>query len=218
MVSGEDALHLALADRGRRVAADGAARADRRHVLDVPRPSVEAVERRGERADRAELDHVAGERRAVRLVLEGRDLRVGPAIPRDELTVLRDVLREPCAAVAEDAALAVERDERRDRDRLVERVLLEASSACCPGPWRNVRSWSGHSPPLSQTGQSSGWFTRMNSSVASWPSAAFADVALVLITMSGATVSVQAACSFGAPSISTRHIRHAPTGGPSRGS
>ena len=44
-----------------------------------------------------------------------------------------------------------------------------------PGPYLNVRSWSGHSPPLSQTGQSSGWLTRMNSSVASWPSAAFAE-------------------------------------------
>ncbi len=87
-----------------------------------------------------------------------------------------------------------------------------------PGPKRNVRSCSGHSPPLSQTGQSSGWLTRMNSSVASWPSAAFADVALVEITMPGATVSVHAACSFGTPSISTRHMRQAPTGGPSLGS
>ena len=87
-----------------------------------------------------------------------------------------------------------------------------------PGPYRNVRSWSGHSPPLSQTGQSSGWLTRMNSSVASCPSAAFADVALVLMTMPSCTVSVQPAWSFGIPSISTRHMRHAPTGGPSRGS
>ena len=58
----------------------------------------------------------------------------------------------------------------------------------------------------------------MNSRVASWPSAAFSDVALVLITMPSATVSVQPAWSFGIPSISTRHMRHAPTGGPRRGS
>ena len=89
-----------------------AARADGRHVLDVPRPRVEAVQRRRERADRAELDDVARERRAVRLVLEGRDLRVRAAVPRDELAVLGDVLGEARAAVAEDAALAVERDER----------------------------------------------------------------------------------------------------------
>ena len=125
MVAREDPLDLALADRRGRVAADRAARADGGDVLDVPRPRVEAVERRRERADRAELDDVAGEGRAVRLVLEGRDLGVRSAIPRDELAVLGDVLREPRAAVAEDAALAVERDERRDRDRLVDGELGE---------------------------------------------------------------------------------------------
>ena len=87
-----------------------------------------------------------------------------------------------------------------------------------PGPYRNVRSWSGHSPPLSQTGQSSGWFTRMNSSVASCPSAAFSDVAAVRTTIPSLAVSVQPAWIFGMPSISTRHMRHAPMGGPSRGS
>ncbi len=87
-----------------------------------------------------------------------------------------------------------------------------------PGPQRNVRSCSGHSPPLSQTGQSSGWLTRMNSSVASWPSAAFADAAAVRTFMSCWAVSVQPAWSFGIPSTSTRHMRQAPTGGPSRGS
>jgi len=58
----------------------------------------------------------------------------------------------------------------------------------------------------------------MNSSVASCPSAAFAEVALVEITIPSETLSVQPAWSFGIPSISTRHMRHAPTGGPSRGS
>ena len=86
------------------------------------------------------------------------------------------------------------------------------------GPQRNVRSWSGHSPPLSQTGQSSGWLTRMNSSVEFWPSAASWDVCAVLTTIPSVAVSVQPAWSFGMPSTSTRHIRHAPTGGPSRGS
>ena len=87
-----------------------------------------------------------------------------------------------------------------------------------PGPYLNVRSCSGHSPPLSQTGQSSGWLTRMNSSVASWPSAAFAEVAAVRTTIPSVAVSVQPACSFGIPSISTRHMRQAPIGAPSRGS
>src|SRR5207248_10549641 len=42
-----------------------------------------------------------------------------------ELPVFRDRLGEARAAVAEDAALAVERDRRRDRDRLVQRPLGE---------------------------------------------------------------------------------------------
>ena len=125
MVAREDPLDLALADRRGRVAADRAARAHGRHVLDVPGPCVEAVERRGERADGAELHDVAGEGRAIRLVLEGRDLRARAAIPRDQLSVFGHVLREPRAAVAEDAALAVERDQRRDGDRLVDRELRE---------------------------------------------------------------------------------------------
>ena len=125
VVAAEDAPHLALADRGARVAAGRAEAADRGDVLDLPRPRLEAVLGRGERADRAELDHVPGERRAVRLVLERGDQGLRAAVPRDQLAVLRDVLGEARAAVAEDAALAVERDRRRDRDRLVERPLVE---------------------------------------------------------------------------------------------
>ena len=52
----------------------------------------------------------------------------------------------------------------------------------------------------------------MNSSVAFWPSAAFADVRAVFTTMPSCAVSVQPAWSFGMPSISTRHMRHAPIG------
>ena len=58
----------------------------------------------------------------------------------------------------------------------------------------------------------------MNSSVAFWPSAARSDCAAVFTTMPSAAVSVQPACSFGIPSTSTRHMRQAPTAGPSRGS
>ena len=86
------------------------------------------------------------------------------------------------------------------------------------GPQRNVRSWSGHSPPLSQSGQSSGWFRRMNSSTACWPSAAFALVCAVRSSRPSCAVSVHAAWSFGIPSTSQRHMRQAPTAGPSRGS
>ncbi len=123
VVAREDPLDLALPGRGRDVAADGAEAADGRDVLDLPRPRLEPVLRRGQRADGAELDHVAAERRAIRLVLEGRDQRLGAAVPGHELPVLGDVRGEPRAAVTEDAALAVERDRRRDGNRLVERPL-----------------------------------------------------------------------------------------------
>src|SRR5205823_8185687 len=74
----------------------------------------------------AQLRDVAGERPAVRLVLERGDHRGGAAVRRDELPVLAHRLAEARAAIAEDAALAVERDRRRDRDRLLERELLVA--------------------------------------------------------------------------------------------
>src|SRR4029077_11798045 len=96
------------------VAADGAEAADRRHVLDLPGARLEAVLRGGERADRTELGDVAGEVALVGLVLERGDHRLRAAVDRDQLAVLGHRLTEARAAVAEDAALAVERDERRD--------------------------------------------------------------------------------------------------------
>src|SRR4029077_10176617 len=120
-----DALDGALARRGAGVAPGRAEPADGRHVLDLPRSRLEPVLGRREGPDRAELDHVARKRRAVWILAERRDLRVRPAVPGDQLLVLRHVAREAGAAVAEDAALAVEGDEGRDRDRLVERQLRE---------------------------------------------------------------------------------------------
>src|SRR5581483_7905577 len=112
VVARQDALDLALARRRGDVAADGAHAADRRGVLDLPGPRLEAVLRRGERADRAQLGDVAGEVAAVGVVLEGRNDRLRAAVDRDELAVLRDLLTEARTAVAEDATLAVERDQR----------------------------------------------------------------------------------------------------------
>ena len=87
-----------------------------------------------------------------------------------------------------------------------------------PGPKERVWSWRGHSPPLSQTGQSSGWLMSRNSSVAFWASAAFSLESAVRTTIPSCAVIVQAVCIFGMPSTSHRHMRQAPTGGPSRGS
>ncbi len=126
VVSGEDPRHLALARRRPGVAPDRAEAADRGDVLDLPGAGAEPVGRRGERADRAELEDVAGEVRPIGLVFEGGDDGARAAVDRHELPVLGDGLGEAGAAVAEDAALAVERNQRRDRDRLVEGPLFEA--------------------------------------------------------------------------------------------
>ena len=40
---------------------------------------------------------------------------------------------------------------------------LASRSRLVPGPWSKAMSWSGHSPPWSQTGQSRGWFKSQNS-------------------------------------------------------
>ena len=75
VVSGEDPRHLALARRRPGVTPDRAEAADRRDVLDLPGAGAEPVGRRGERADRAELEDVAGEVRAIGIVFEGGDHR-----------------------------------------------------------------------------------------------------------------------------------------------
>ena len=59
-----------------------------------------------------------------------------------------------------------------------------------PGPNASVWSWSGHSPPRSHTGQSSGWFTSRNSSTPSW--IFFTASLCVLQTMPSATGVVHA--------------------------
>ena len=79
----------------------------------------------------------------------------------------------------------------------------------------------GHSPPLSQTGQSSGWLMSSSSMTPCCALSASADVCWVLTSMPGVASSVQEACGFGIfarlPSrpgahTSTRHWRHAPAG------
>src|SRR5262249_15238267 len=76
-----------------------------------------------QRPDRAELDDVAAERRDVGVAIERPDVAVGAALEQDQLVVLGDLLAEAHAAVAEDAALAVDRDQRRQRQRLDEVAL-----------------------------------------------------------------------------------------------
>ena len=83
-------------------------------------------------------------------------------------------------------------------------------------PLASVWFCSGHSPPLSQIGQSSGWFSSRNSRFERCAFSATGELSCVLTTMPSATVWVHAACGLGIGrppiSTSTRHCRHAPTG------
>ena len=134
VLAGEDAQDALVADGELDVALARAERADRARALDVPRARAEAVRLRRQRADGAELDDVAAERGDVGVPVERRDVRVGAALLEDELVVLGDLLAEAHAAVAEDAALAVDRDERREPERLLEVALGldEARAAAAP--------------------------------------------------------------------------------------
>ena len=86
-------------------------------------------------------------------------------------------------------------------------------------PWPLDIAWfcSGHSPPLSQTGQSSGWLISSNSITPRCAFSATGEVSWVCTTMPSATSIVHEACGFGtrplpASGMSTRHWRQAPTG------
>ncbi len=128
VVARDHALNRALAHAGPRVAAGRAERAHAGDVRDLPGSRPEAILGRRQRTDGAQLDHVARETTAVGLLLERRDDRGRAALARDQLLVLGDVLREARAAIAEDAALSVEGDQRRDRERLLVRALVEVEA------------------------------------------------------------------------------------------
>src|ERR1039457_2433402 len=68
------------------------------------------------------------------MAVERRDERVRAALEQHQLIVLGDLLGEAHAAVAEDAALAVDRDQRRELQRLDEVALGldEARDATAP--------------------------------------------------------------------------------------
>ena len=71
---------------------------------------------------------------------------------------------------------------------------------------------SGHSPPLSQTGQSSGWLISSSSMTPCWALSAAGEVNWVRTTMPSVATVVQLAIGLRWPSTSTRHCRQAPTG------
>src|SRR4029077_11566296 len=104
----------------RHAAAHGAFRADGLGVRHVPRPRLEAPHARREGADWAEVDDVAAEDRLQRLVELARDERLHAALVGRQLLLPRDLVVVARAAIAEDAALAVERDLVRKGDLLLE--------------------------------------------------------------------------------------------------
>src|SRR4051794_7792626 len=124
VVTGQHPFHLLVADGEADVALARADRADRAGVLDVPGPGAEAVGVVGQRPDRADVGDVALEGRHVGAVVEGADVGAVAALQQLQLRVFRDLLAEADAAVAEDAALAVDRDQRRELDRLLEVALF----------------------------------------------------------------------------------------------
>ena len=115
-----------LVGRGlhRDAAADRAHGARRLDLLEVPRPGLEAVGLGEQRAHRADLHGVAAEVRRERLVGERVDLGVVAAVDELDQRVAGDLVGEAGAAVALDAALAVEQHEVRQRDGLLPVALL----------------------------------------------------------------------------------------------
>ncbi len=90
------------------------------------------------------------------------------------------------------------------------RFLPSKRESLCP--WDIAWFCSGHSPPLSQTGQSSGWLMSSSSITPRWDFSATGEVSCVLTTMPSVQVMVQEAIGLRWPSTSTMHWRQAPTG------
>ena len=134
VVAAEDALDALVAHRQDHVALARAQRADRAGILDFPGTGPEPVGLRGQRSHRAELDDVAVEGSDIGAVVERAHEGRCAALQELKLLVLGDLLAEAHAAVAEDAALAVDLDQRRERDRLLEVALGvdDAASAGAP--------------------------------------------------------------------------------------
>ena len=76
----------------------------------------------------------------------------------------------------------------------------------CTLPNADEKSCSGHSPPLSHTGQSSGWLMSRNSKTPA--RASVLSTSLVCTTMPSAAGVEHDVCSFGIFSIFTRQTRH----------
>jgi hypothetical protein len=88
-------------------------------------PRLEPVVARRDRADRADVHQVAGEQRVDAALLERRDLAAVPAVDDADLRVAVDLLHEPDAPRAEDAAVAVEHQRRAEVDVRLHALAVE---------------------------------------------------------------------------------------------
>ena len=113
--------------------ADAALRAGRRRAVIVPRPRLEAVRLRRQRADRAELGHVAAEIRNVGFARGRRDDRVRAAVVRAQRLLAGDDLVEAHAAQTQDATFFVEHDGRARGRRPSASAIWRRPSAMRPG-------------------------------------------------------------------------------------
>ena len=91
---------------------------------------------------------------------------------------------------------------------------VRLSSANLVSPWPLDMAWfcSGHSPPLSHIGQSSGWLMSSSSITPRCAFSATAEVSWVCTTMPSVHAVVHEASGLRWPSTSTRHWRQAPIG------
>ena len=107
----QDAHHLAAARVDRDVAADRIEHVDRFGLLQLPRARPVGIGLGVQRADRADVDHVAGQLRHDRMLDPGADLHVLAAAGGAQLLDAGDLAREADAARAVDAARHVGRDQ-----------------------------------------------------------------------------------------------------------
>src|SRR5215469_13913712 len=89
---------------------------------------------------------------------------------------------------------------------------LGSRNRLSPRPFDMAWFCSGHSPPLSHIGQSSGWLISSSSITPCWALSATADVSCVLTTIPSVQTVVHEASGLRCPSMSTRHCLQAPIG------
>ncbi len=115
VLEGENAHHLVVLDLDDQVGAGGVVRADRLAARQLPGPRAVAERLAGERADRAQVDHVAGHFGIDRVAQHRGDLGVLAAVDHAQLHHAGHFLAEAHAAGAVDAAAhLLHADQRAD--------------------------------------------------------------------------------------------------------